>query len=278
VRVSIGGIEVNRDAAYLTPWALACDVGGILSIGVLRARGALHPGAFAALVLSLIGFVFGAKLQYLLEELPLWTALRFFPEFFFEAGMRMPLGLLIGGVTACGTAVALRVSWRAVGDAWAVAAAAAIAVGRIGCLLAGCCGGTICGPWAPALLCWRYPPDSEVFADQVTMGLIGPTSPASLPSHPLPLYFSLASLVTNGILLVLLRRRVAPGTLLAAFCILRPVAKLGLEPLRADPRPGQLMTAIPAAVLATTCIVLLIAWARRERPPRPAAEPHAHAA
>jgi phosphatidylglycerol:prolipoprotein diacylglycerol transferase len=278
VGVSIGSIEVNRDAAYLTPWALACDVGGIVSIGVLRARGALQPGAFAALVVSVVGFVFGAKLQYQLEELPLSTALRFLPQFFLEPGVRMPLGLLLGGLVACATAVAARTPWRAVGDAWAVGAAAAIVVGRIGCLLAGCCAGIACGPFAPAFLCWSYPPESEVFADQVTMGLISPTSPASLPVHPLPLYFSLASLVTTATLVLLLRRGAKPGTLLATFCILRPLAKLALEPLRADPRPGLLMTAIPMTVLATACIVLAVGQLHRAMTRRPPAAPRAHAA
>jgi prolipoprotein diacylglyceryltransferase len=85
----------------------------------------------------------------------------------------------------------------------------------------------------------------------------------SLPAHPLPLYFGLASVATLGVLVLLLRRGAPPGTLLAAFCVLRPAAKLALEPLRAPERGGFLMVVIPGGVLAVTCGMLAGMLARR---------------
>jgi prolipoprotein diacylglyceryltransferase len=264
----IGSRAVDRTAAYLTPWALGVCLAGALGIGVLRRRDALSPDAFGALVLGFGAFVFGAKLQYQLEGLPLLAAIRFTPTFLFDGGMRLPLGLLLGGVVTCAAAAVLGARWRSVGDAWAIGGGAMIAVGRLGCFLAGCCAGTACGAWAPRLLCLRYPPGTEVFAEQVMMGLIGPSSPASLPIHPLPLYFAAASLITTFGLVALLRRGARPGAVLLAFCIVRPLTKLALEPLRADPRPGLSMVAIPAVVLAGACLIAaVLAFRARARPP-----------
>ena len=93
--------------------------------------------------------------------------------------------------------------------------------------------------------------------------LISPGAPLSLPAHPLPAYFAVASLLTLAVLLWLLRRGAPAGSMLATFCILRPLSKLSLEPLRAVPRPGALMLGIPATVLIVTCTVLAVMFLRR---------------
>ena len=72
----------------------------------------------------------------------------------------------------------------------------------------------------------------------------------------------MASLLTLGVLLWLFRRGAPAGSLLAAFCILRPAAKLALEPLRAVPEPSALLVGIPATVLVVTTIALVVTFAR----------------
>jgi hypothetical protein len=51
--------------------------------------------------------------------------------------------------------------------------------------------------------------------------------------------------------------------MLATFCVLRPAAKLALEPLRAEAAGGLLMVAIPATVLALAMGVLSAIAIRR---------------
>lgn len=253
---------ISRVAAYYWAWALGLACGGLGAIAVLRRRHALSWAAFAPLLLAVVAFVVGVRWHYRLETLPVAEALVFHAHELFAPGMRLPLGLLLGGIVACGTARLLGAPWRAVGDAWALAVSAAIPIGRVGCLLAGCCMGGVCERW-PSALCFTWPPGSEAYRQQLTAGLIPLGAAESLLAHPLPIYFALASLATLGVLLLLLHRNAPPGALLAAFCILRPAAKLALEPLRAADRGGVLMVAIPAGVLAVTCVVLAGMLARR---------------
>jgi phosphatidylglycerol:prolipoprotein diacylglycerol transferase len=264
--VRVLGVHLSAGTVYFAPWVAGAVIGGVAGTLVLRSREALTPATFAAGWIAVAGLLVGAKWQYRLESLPVGEALWLRPGDLFTFGLRLPLGLLTGGLLAGLWCLAVGAPLLATGDALAVMASTLIPIGRLGCLLAGCCMGTVCGRWAMPT-CLRYPPGTEVYARQVQRGLIADTSATSLPAHPLPLYFALASLATLAILLWLLRRRVPVGTLLAVFCILRPLAKLSLEPLRADPRPAALMLGIPAAVLGTTLAVLAVRSVRRRATP-----------
>ena len=76
-----------------------------------------------------------------------------------------------------------------------------IPIGRIGCLLYGCCLGTLCAPWM-ARFCPRYPPGTEAYTQQIRDGVIPLSAQLSLPAHPLPVYFALASLGTLAVLVI----------------------------------------------------------------------------
>lgn len=262
--VHVWGRRLDLAGMYAVIWATGLWVGGLAGVFVLRARRALSSRAVAAMGLGTVAFVAGIKLQYRLELFAPGEALAIPVDRIAEPGAHLPLGLLAGSVVAVGSAALLGSGWRQVGDAWAVAMSVMIPIGRVACLLAGCCYGVVCARW-PSWLCLTYPRGSPAFSRQAAYGLVDPGSAASLPTHPLPIYFALASLATLAILLRLLRRERAPGTLLLAFAILRPAAKLGLEPLRADARPGPLMTAIPAVVLVGAIVVAIVILARRRR-------------
>ncbi len=236
--VAVSGHLISRVAAYYWAWALAIACGGLAAIVVLRRREALSWAAFAPLLPALVAFVVGVRWHHRLETLPVAEALALAPRDLLAPGMHLPLGLLLGGIVACGTARLLAAPWRAVGDAYALAVSVAIPIGRMGCLLAGCCMGSVCARW-PSALCLTWPPGTEPYREQLTAGLIPFGAAHSLPAHPLALYFAVVSLGTVGVLLLLLRRGAPPGALLAAFCVLRPAAKLLLEPLRAADRGGS---------------------------------------
>src|SRR5207237_1892998 len=126
-----------------------------------------------------------------------------------------------------------------------------IAVGRLGCFLSGCCTGSLCPTWMHRL-CVRYPPGTEAYNHQLAAHMLEAGSAFSLPVYPLPMYFGLASLLTLVLLIKLLRRNARSGTLLLTFCIIRPLTRLVLDPLRAVSPVGRLnlMPAIPLRVLA----------------------------
>jgi prolipoprotein diacylglyceryltransferase len=247
--------------SYIAFWAAGGLAGLMAATLVLRGRGALTLSTFTALVIAWIMQAVGAKWQFRLEYLPVLTALWLSPRELFQPGMRLPLGLVTGAAAAGLWCVLLRAPWRDTGDALAVAASVLIAIGRFGCLANGCCMGRVCSrAW---FFCMRFGRDTEAYGGQVQQGLIPRGAPLSLPAHPLPLYFAAASLVTLGVLLWLLRRGAPAGSMLAAFCILRPIAKLSLEPLRATPRVDAMMVGIPASVLVLTCPVLGFVFFRR---------------
>jgi phosphatidylglycerol:prolipoprotein diacylglycerol transferase len=91
-----------------------------------------------------------------------------------------------GGAGAPAPAAGLRMSFARLADASTVALCLAGAVGRVGCLLAGCCHGSPTNlPWGVA-----YPEGSPAAA------LFGP----GVSVHPTPLYEALALLVLAGFL------------------------------------------------------------------------------
>lgn len=264
--VSLAGHDVSRVATYYWAWAIGLTSGGLGALMVLRRRGALSWVTFVPLMLALVAFIVGARWGQRLETMPLAEALALRPRDLFGPGMRLPLGLFLGGLVACGSAKVFGGSWLAVGDAYAVSSSVAIPIGRIGCVLYGCCMGAICERW-PSALCLTWHQGTEPYRNQLTVGAIQLGAEHSLPVHPLPIYFALASLLTLAVLVVLLLRDARPGALLAAFCIMRPLAKLGLEPLRAADPGGILMVAVPGTVLFATCVTLTILYVRSTRSP-----------
>jgi len=258
-------------SAHHAFWLAGGLLGLVTAALVLRSRRALNGRAVVSLVAAGVGVAAGAKWQYRLEYLPVSSAFFFSPrEFITEPGVRLPLGLVTGAVVGLVCCLALRVSWRAMGDALCLGATVMMPVGRIGCLVAGCCTGRACPSWLGPL-CFRYPAGTEAYDAQVRAGLLPVTSALSLPAHPLPVYFMLASLALLPILLRL--RRARAGSILLLFCIVNPLTKLCLEPLRASPHPGPLMVAIPAVVLTMGLFAALRAWRTDARDYEPADTP-----
>jgi len=254
------------DNAHLALWAVGCFGGFVAAIGVLRVRGVCEWRTVVALMWALFGLMLGGVWQARLEWMPLGEALWITPADVLTGGGRITLGLAMGAGLAAAWCALSRAPWRPTGDALAVAAPVIEIAGRFGCLAAGCCTGTVCGRWAPIPICAHPGRDSEVFARQVTQGLVDASAGAALPTHPLPVYFMLAAVALLALLLWQLRRRVAPGTMMLTFGILWPLSKLALEQLRETPRPPGLATAVPVAMLVTSAIVMAL-WRPQSRPP-----------
>jgi phosphatidylglycerol:prolipoprotein diacylglycerol transferase len=101
------------------------------------------------------------------------------------------------------------------GDIVAPAAALGLAIGRIGCLLAGCCYGAVCDlPWSI-----RYPQAHETHG---------------LPVHPAPLYETGLMLLVCLWLLKIDRRKPFEGFTFWWFFILAGLVRFGLEYIRGD--------------------------------------------
>ena len=109
-------------------------------------------------------------------------------------------------------------------DAFAPGIALGQAVGRIGCLMAGCCYG------APTGLPWGV-----TFTDPLAASNTG--APLDVSLHPTQLYESGAALAILGLLLLAERRGPAPpGRTFWTYLLLYPAARFGIELFRGDPR------------------------------------------
>jgi len=150
----------------------------------------------------------------------------------FSLGMLRAAGHVHGGILAALAAFI----WRSrklglrlgiTGDALVPATALGQALGRLGCIMAGCCYGTVCDqPWAITFTS----PDAYRFSG----------TPLGLGLHPVQLYTFAGNLAVMGILLWLRPRRRFEGQLLAAYFILEGIARAIMETWRGDGDRGFL--------------------------------------
>jgi phosphatidylglycerol:prolipoprotein diacylglycerol transferase len=152
-----------------------------------------------------------------------------------------------------------------VADLGVPAVAFAFGLARLGCFLEGCCYGTESSlPWAV-----RFPGDSPVAAHQVIEGRLAPGTAASLPVHPLQLYFALLAVGCGLVTLALRGHTAYAGQLTLIFVMLHEGGKALLEVLRApDPLNGGTDLQAVSALLALLALGGLAAgWFLRSTRP-----------
>jgi phosphatidylglycerol:prolipoprotein diacylglycerol transferase len=123
-------------------------------------------------------------------------------------------------------------------DLWSPAIALGQAIGRMGCLMAGCCYGK--------------PTSSElgiVFTDPHSL------APINIPLQPTQIYSSISGFVIFGILLALQSKRKFNGQVFLWFLIMHSTARLFIERLRGDDR-GILLGGDMSVTQLTTLIIL----------------------
>jgi phosphatidylglycerol---prolipoprotein diacylglyceryl transferase len=154
-------------------------------------------------------------------------------------------GLVVIGALVGATLGLLAFSYRRGVSFWEFAdlvmpaAFIAMAFGRIGCLLNGCCFGDACSlPWAIT-----FPQGSTTFEALAMRGFIDPAAEATIPLHPTQVYSAINNLVLAIVTGTYYWYRRAPGDVFALSCILYPITRILLEFLRAD-EMGQLGTGL----------------------------------
>lgn len=145
-------------------------------------------------------------------------------------------------------------------DAFAPGIALGQAVGRLGCLMAGCCYGR------PTELPWGI-----TFTHPLAAANVG--TPLDVSLHPTQLYESVAALVILGLLLLLERHgRSFPGRTFWSYLLLYPTARFAIEFFRGDPR-GSVFEVLSTSqfvslLLIPTSLVMLF-WLHRTHTPEP---------
>jgi phosphatidylglycerol:prolipoprotein diacylglycerol transferase len=225
---------------------------------VARREGVSFARRLAVILVTVAAFLWGVTAQFRSEHYDVGPTLFFEPMAVFAGGHQLPLGLLTGGIAAYAAAKLVRVPWGIVGDSLAIGACVMIAIGRIGCLVNGCCTGVICdGSWSS--LCLRHGRGSEPHGLQLAARLIAPGDTLSLPVHPLPLYFMATASALLAGLLVLRRRHARTGLIGALFMLVYPATQLFLEFFRASTggAPAGLRLTIPAL---TIVVGMVLVW------------------
>lgn len=159
--------------------------------------------------------------------------------------------------------------WRTC-DAFAPGIALGQAVGRLGCLMAGCCYGR------PTELPWGI-----TFTSTIAAANVG--TPLEVSLHPTQLYESVAALmILAGLLIMERRTRGFAGRTFWTYLLLYPSARFLIEFYRGDPR-GQVFDlvstsqAVSLLLVPTSIVMLLILRRSSASPPPPhrrAAQPH----
>ena len=167
--------------SYSVFFFLAWIVGGVVYYNEFRRLGWELEKMLMIMGCCIIGAVFGSYLLNAIfvgwEEVPKIIST-------FEFGGKTVLGGIAGGFVGVEIAKKIIGYPHSTGDAFALAIPIGHAVGRVGCLLGGCCYGTICDfPWAIS-----YPEGSMLHLVQTSRGIIPETSTSSLAVHPTPIY------------------------------------------------------------------------------------------
>ena len=241
-------------AAYLT--------GLWLAVRRARARGLNGDRVMDLGILIIASALIGAKLLLIVVDFSYYS--RNPAELFnlFRSGGVFYGGLIVAVLAAMWYMRRSKLPLWPTTDAFAPGIALGHVVGRLGCLMAGCCyGGPASVPWA------------ITFTNPLAAENVG--TPLGVPLHPTQLYEAGAELAILVLLLATERRgRGFPGRTFWLYMLLYAVTRFIIEFYRGDPRGaiGVLSTSqLISVVLVPISVVMLIRLARRGKAPQPAA-------
>jgi phosphatidylglycerol---prolipoprotein diacylglyceryl transferase len=247
VLFSVFGFDIQ---SYGVSKAVAALVAVFLLARAFEKLALRRDSAYSLVMWATIwGFV-GAKIYYLLEQLPNF-------DLHHLGGMGFTwYGGLIGGVVAALIIVHRhRLPLGTVAGAAAVPLTIAYGIGRLGCLLSG--DGTYGRP------------TSVPWAMTFPHGVV----PTNVPVHPTPLYEALAAVLIAAVLWAL-GRRWNPAAVFGAYLALSGISRFFVEFLRIN-EPALLGLTQPqlwALVSLIAGVVLIVRTQYLNRPPRIAAE------
>ena len=226
----LGPLPVNSYAVFV---ALAFVVAWrVRKVELDRLKHRSWPGYHWVLVGALLGAIVGAKLGMLLFE----PTLQIDRMLSLDFTGKTVVGGLIGGYIGVEVAKKCVGITQSTGDAFAVAIPLAQAVGRMGCLLNGCCYGTpFNGPWAVEL--------------------------GEVSRHPTQLYESALLLLLARYLWVKRLQPAPSGHLFRRYLVGYAVIRFVLEFLRGDPS----IQLGPLSLVQIVCVVAaaLFVWLLR---------------
>jgi phosphatidylglycerol:prolipoprotein diacylglycerol transferase len=230
------------------PWLYPVIMGTAIAVGVLisrRTQSSLHLTKAQRTGIALgafLGAMLGAKLPYALVD---WNELLSGRAWFAE-GKTILTGLAGGYLGVVVAKWSLDIKTRT-GDSFAVPVAASIAVGRLGCFVAGCCYG------CPTTLPWGV-----VFAGHGT-----------LPRHPAQLYEAAFHAMAAFVLYAAQRDGLFRGNLFKAYIVAYCIYRFFSEFIRDEPPLWLGLTVYQWAAMVVALIFACLWWRDRQAPRTP---------
>lgn len=235
---------------------------GFIGAGLTASRLAARVGITSDVVWDLgiwglLGGIVGARLFYLVQYhervfggksgLALLTA----PFELQEGGLVLLGGVLMGSAVFIGYCLVKGLKPLLMADIALPGFFVALAFGRLGCLMNGCCYGDRCElPWAIQFPLGSVPDMALVFR-----GFISPESPFSMALHPSQIYSSINALILAFLTATYFRYRQRDGAVLALGMLTYPITRFAIEYLRGD-EMGQYGTGFTISQLVSLGLFL----------------------
>jgi phosphatidylglycerol:prolipoprotein diacylglycerol transferase len=153
---------------------------------------------------------------------------------YWQGGLMFQGGLLLGFLAGAAICRARRLNFLVMADSLAPSLSLGQAIGRLGCLAAGCCHGRPAPASFPLAL--TFPPFSQ--------------APPRIPLYPTQLIESLGLLLITATLVLLLSRSRPAGMAISAYLLLAGLLRFAVDPLRGDYRGPRSLGLVPTSWVA----------------------------
>ncbi len=236
---------------------------GFLLAGWMASRRAQHEGLAAEVIWDLATWLFfsgivGARLFYLIQFRKRVFADKQRLDEYVLTAVNLPDGglVLYGGVLFGIVAYLIfchrqKISPLLMADVAIPSFFIALACGRFGCFLNGCCYGDPCElPWAIT-----FPQGSVPFIGLVNRGFSDPDAVTSMPLHPTQLYSSINAMVLGFLTASYFKHRNYDGAVITLALISYPITRFVIEILRSD-GIGQWGTGLTISQLVSLAVLV----------------------
>jgi phosphatidylglycerol---prolipoprotein diacylglyceryl transferase len=249
---SIGSFEI-RWYGVMIVLAVIAAIG--ISLLEAKRKGVSQDTIWDIGLWAVIGGVIGARLLHVIDK---WDYYFSHPEQLLNfAGLAVWGAVLGGGVAILIYCWVKKLAFWQIGDTVAPGAIMAQAIGRVGCIINGCCYGDTCE--LPIAVIYQNP---------------GSYAPQGVPIYPTQEFHLLWNLIGFAALW-LLRKRVKPdGALFLIWLIFFGMGDYAIRFFRGDTTPFLLnlpeAQVVDIAIVAVALVLLIIKWIRYK--PAPAAD------
>jgi len=239
---SIGPLTLHTYGLLI---AIGFIIGLMVAIRTGKGHGINSQQIMDMSFLLIISGIIGSRIAYILMNFSYYLANPVDIFKLWQGGLVFSGGLLVAIVVIFFYIKHHNFNMLQMGDIFAPSIAIGQAIGRIGCLMAGCCYGRETSvPW------------SVIFTNPKSL------APLNIPLHPTQLYDSLGNFIIFLIIVILSARKKFNGQVFLWFLILHSTARLFVERFRGDdrgifPGTGWTMTQFIAILILMSSISLL---------------------